>query len=252
MKKDITRDWKQFIPVYFFGSIVVFISWAAWFSQSISLLDAVVLIICGFLSWSFVEYCLHRFIFHYDAKSELGKKFVYYQHLQHHEYPRQLDRLFAKLSTSTPVSALYLLVAYSLLGSWASAGCLYIGLVIGYFLYEFLHYQAHHMSPKLGILRYLKKYHLLHHHSRSNLRYGVTSPLLDILFGTYAPLPVKSVLTNKLNPVASKVARKVENQVDRLVEQVSESTTRVTKATEAIAEKASSTLLPKSAKTSST
>lgn len=229
MKKSITSDWKQFTPVYFFTSVVAFIGWAIWFAEAVSLGEALGLLAIGFISWSFVEYGLHRFVFHYDAKSELGRKIIYYQHLEHHDYPRKLEQLFANLSTSVPVSSVYFLIVWSLLGSWQRAGCVYVGLIIGYFLYEFLHYQAHHMSPRLGVLRYLKKYHLLHHHHREDRRYGVTTPLLDILFGTYEPVPVKRFkeFTAKLSPVAA--VRRVGDKAERVTACVADGATRVSK-----------------------
>ncbi len=232
MRKSVTNDWKQFAPVYFFTSVIAFIGWAVWFSAAVSLTKALGLVFAGFISWSFVEYGLHRFIFHYDAKSDLGKKIIYYQHLEHHDYPRKLEQLFANLSTSVPISSVYFLLVWALTGSWQMAGCVYIGLILGYFLYEFLHYQAHHRSPRLGILRYLKKYHLLHHHHRYDLRYGVTTPLLDILFGTYEPLPAKKFreFAAKLNRVAAvEVVRKVGDEAERVTNRVADEATRMTK-----------------------
>jgi sterol desaturase/sphingolipid hydroxylase (fatty acid hydroxylase superfamily) len=35
------------------------------------------------------------------------------------------------------------------------------------------------------LLRYLRRYHLLHHYKTPDLRFGVTSPLFDLLFGTF-------------------------------------------------------------------
>jgi sterol desaturase/sphingolipid hydroxylase (fatty acid hydroxylase superfamily) len=35
------------------------------------------------------------------------------------------------------------------------------------------------------IIRYYRKYHLMHHHYDAKVRYGVTSPLFDYIFGTY-------------------------------------------------------------------
>jgi sterol desaturase/sphingolipid hydroxylase (fatty acid hydroxylase superfamily) len=35
-----------------------------------------------------------------------------------------------------------------------------------------------------GVLKYLKRYHLQHHYKTPQQRFGVTSPLWDVLFGT--------------------------------------------------------------------
>jgi sterol desaturase/sphingolipid hydroxylase (fatty acid hydroxylase superfamily) len=37
----------------------------------------------------------------------------------------------------------------------------------------------------MRLLRYLRRYHLLHHYKTPDLRFGVTSPLFDLLFGTF-------------------------------------------------------------------
>jgi sterol desaturase/sphingolipid hydroxylase (fatty acid hydroxylase superfamily) len=55
----------------------------------------------------------------------------------------------------------------------------------GYFFYEWLHFQCHHGNSRLRVLRYLRKYHLLHHYKTPELRFGVTSPLFDLIFGTF-------------------------------------------------------------------
>jgi sterol desaturase/sphingolipid hydroxylase (fatty acid hydroxylase superfamily) len=146
------------------------------------------LLVSGLLSWGLVEYALHRFIFHYDARSESGRKLVYAAHLSHHEDPGATDRIFTSLRMSVPIAAGYWLLAWAAAGSWRAASYLFIGLVAGYFSYEWLHFQAHHGRPRLRLFRYLRKYHLLHHHRTPGLRFGVTSPLFDLAFGTFRPV----------------------------------------------------------------
>jgi sterol desaturase/sphingolipid hydroxylase (fatty acid hydroxylase superfamily) len=51
-----------------------------------------------------------------------------------------------------------------------------------------LHYRAHHRRARLRLFRYLRKYHLLHHYKTPELRFGVSSPLFDIIFGTFQPV----------------------------------------------------------------
>lgn len=47
---------------------------------------------CIFLD--FFEYLMHRFVFHFLAESERARKFIYVLHGNHHEYPRDKERLF--------------------------------------------------------------------------------------------------------------------------------------------------------------
>jgi sterol desaturase/sphingolipid hydroxylase (fatty acid hydroxylase superfamily) len=140
------------------------------------------------LSWGLLEYVLHRFVFHYDARSAFGKKVVYAAHLSHHDDPRATDRIFSSLIISAPVAAAYLLLGWIATGSWRAASFLFAGLVLGYFYYELLHFRVHHRRARLRLFRYLRKYHLLHHYRTPELRFGVSSPLFDIVFGTFRPV----------------------------------------------------------------
>lgn len=179
-------SWKQFTPFYFYTAVAGCL-WATAAGGGLGGGGVALLLVSGFLSWGLVEYGLHRFIFHHDARSEPGRRFVHAAHLSHHENPRAVDSLFAGLGMSVPIAAGYWLLAWAVTGSWRAASYLFIGLVAGYFCYEWLHFQAHHGRPRLRPFRYLKRYHLLHHHRTPDLRFGVTSPLLDFLLGTFRP-----------------------------------------------------------------
>ena len=47
-----------------------------------------------------------------------------------------------------------------------------------------LHYYVHHFAPKNRLGKYLRKYHLAHHFKHEPLRYGVSTPIWDYVFGT--------------------------------------------------------------------
>ena len=182
------RGWRQFTPFYFYTAVVLCLGAAAAEGEGLSVGGVLLLLVLGLLSWGLIEYALHRFVFHYDAQSESGRKFVHAAHLSHHEDPRATDHLFASLRMSAPIAAGYWLLAWAATGSWRAASYVFMGLIAGYFCYEWLHFQAHHGRPRLRLFRYLKKYHLLHHHRTPGLRFGVTSPLLDLAFGTFQPV----------------------------------------------------------------
>ncbi len=147
----------------------------------------------GVLSWTAIEYGLHRFAFHYNPRSALGKKLVYEAHLSHHENPRARSGILSTIALSAPVATAYFLLAWVVTGSSLAATYLFIGLAAGYLCYKWLHFQAHHRRPRLRVLRYLRTYHLLHHYKTPEVRFGVTSPLFDLLLGTFRPMR-KSVL----------------------------------------------------------
>jgi sterol desaturase/sphingolipid hydroxylase (fatty acid hydroxylase superfamily) len=182
------KGWKQFTTFYFYTAVALCLCAASAAGKGPSWDGILALLVSGSLSWGLIEYGLHRFIFHFDARSDLGRKLVYTAHLSHHEQPTAAENLFASLRLSVPIAACYWLLAWGVTGTWRAASYLFTGLVIGYFCYEWLHFQAHHGRSRLRLFRYLKKYHLLHHHRTPNLRFGVTSPLFDLAFGTFKPV----------------------------------------------------------------
>ena len=181
------KGWRKLAPFYFYAAVVLLLA-AATRGNEPSKSAILILFLFGFLSWGLVEYVLHRFVFHVDAGSIFGRNFVYAAHLTHHENPKATDQLFASLQISMPIATAYWLLAWATLGTWRAASYLLIGLIAGYFCYEWLHFLAHHGRSRLPLLRYLKKYHLLHHYRSPDLRFGVTSPIFDFLFGTFRPV----------------------------------------------------------------
>lgn len=179
------KIWKQFTPFYFYSVLALGLGVVAVLSETRSITSIFFLFLTGVLTWGLIEYCLHRLVFHFEAKTEKGRNFVYALHLSHHADPKAMDDLFASLRLSLPLALLYCLMAFAITRNWQAVVYLFIGLTAGYFTYEFLHYQAHHRAPRLRVFRYLKRYHLLHHHQSSALRFGVTSPIFDYLFGTF-------------------------------------------------------------------
>ena len=177
---------KALTPLYFYTAVVLCL-FALTHSEALSLSTSLLLLASGLLTWGLLEYVLHRFAFHYDAQSEFGKKLVYAVHLSHHDDPGATDRIFSSLKISAPLATAYLLLARIATGSWRAASFLFTGLLVGYFYYEWLHFRAHHRKARRGLLRYLRKYHLLHHYQTPELRFGVTSPLFDMIFGTFRP-----------------------------------------------------------------
>jgi sterol desaturase/sphingolipid hydroxylase (fatty acid hydroxylase superfamily) len=179
--------WKQLFAVYVYTALVVCLI-AFTPDDGFSWRRKFVFVVFGVLSWTAIEYGLHRFVFHYSARSVFGKKLLYAAHISHHDYPRAKNRLFSSLFLSLPIATAYLLLARVVTGSWQAACYLFLGLTAGYFCYEWLHFQAHHLRPRVRLFRYLQKYHLLHHYRTPELRFGVTSPLFDMLLGTFRPV----------------------------------------------------------------
>lgn len=184
----VTWRWTKLTPFIIYPMMACGLGIAAFASEERQIARVILLIGFGLLSWGFGEYVIHRFALHFDPNHRKGFASVHTTHLAHHDDPQAVDQLFVSLWMSAPSGAGYCLLAWGILGHWQSVVYLFVGLVAGYCSYEWLHYQAHHKACRLRLLKYLKKYHLLHHGETPNLRFGVTSPLFDYLFGTFQPV----------------------------------------------------------------
>ncbi len=142
----------------------------------------------GAFSWTFFEYLLHRFIFHWEVSSNPGNVFHYFAHGIHHLTPSDTSRL-----TFPPFFAVFVGYLFYLFWCVATPAALSVraafsGFVVGYVLYDTAHYYLHHAEFRNPFLKRLKTLHLSHHFKNDAMNYGVTSPLWDLVFGTYDPV----------------------------------------------------------------
>ena len=138
----------------------------------------------GVLSWTLLEYGLHRFIFHFEpaADSRLQKEAAFLIHGIHHDYPWDRDRLVMP-PTVTALIATAVWFAFFWLGPAEHAWM--AGMVGGYIWYDLTHYYQHHAAPTTSFGKWLRRYHLVHHFQTPEVRYGITTPLWDHVFRTY-------------------------------------------------------------------
>lgn len=140
----------------------------------------------GILAWTFLEYCLHRFLFHLSHKiSEPWNTLFLDIPTKHHLTPESLDSQF------TPVSWVILFVGLSMVFCYFKfivPLSLLTGMLIGYIIYEWDHWKTHHYESNLCFIKYMKRYHNFHHYISPNKNYGITSPFWDVVFRTYQPI----------------------------------------------------------------
>jgi sterol desaturase/sphingolipid hydroxylase (fatty acid hydroxylase superfamily) len=172
-------------PFAFYAVVLAALNAAAAVYGHTPPLTVAALVCGGLLSWGLFEYAVHRWVLHRETSLDDARLPGNRTHLAHHAAPDALDRLNVQLSESLPVCAAYCLLMWALTGDWRATVFLYDGLMLGYFFYEYLDYQAHHGAARGPVVRYFRRYHLLHHHCDAEARFGVTSPLFDLLFGTY-------------------------------------------------------------------
>lgn len=141
------------------------------------------LFIAGVLHWTLMEYVIHRFAFHYDAKTPFGKRFIWLSHGVHHDWPNDKLRLVFPPAISVPLALIFWGLYTWWFGDVIRYG-MFAGLTAGYLAYDMIHYFVHHYASKNPVFKWLRAYHLAHHFRHEPLRYGVSVPLWDYVFGT--------------------------------------------------------------------
>jgi len=139
-------------------------------------------IVLGILVWTLAEYMIHKYPFHYHAKSAFGRRNVYIMHGNHHDDP--MDPLRGVMPIIPAI--VYVFILYQLSNLVVPTQYLQLffgGFMIGYLLYDGIHYYTHHGKPKNAIGKYLRRSHLIHH-VHPDIKFGISTPLWDILLGT--------------------------------------------------------------------
>lgn len=161
-------------------------------------LGAIGLFLAGVLAWTLLEYVLHRWVFHFqpDPRSELQRDLAFLIHGVHHDWPYDRDRL-----VMPPLAAVLLAIAIgvpmkTVTGPSLFPG-LFAGLVGGYLWYDMTHYALHHLHQRTPFGKLQRRNHLVHHFTQPDARYGVTTPIWDICFGTY-PASTKPIVHERV------------------------------------------------------
>ncbi len=145
----------------------------------------------GLFLWTLTEYLMHRFIFHFRPRTAWQRRLSFLSHGVHHHQPQCKTRLVMPPAASIPLALLfyaaYYLVLDVLLGIPWWLVPTFAGFIAGYLVYDMLHYASHHIPMRRGIGKVLKRHHLRHHYKTSDQRFGVSSPVWDVVFGTQPP-----------------------------------------------------------------
>jgi sterol desaturase/sphingolipid hydroxylase (fatty acid hydroxylase superfamily) len=139
--------------------------------------DRFYLALAGFAAWTFMEYWVHRIMFH---RYWLTRRL----HQLHHDHPSDPDA--ERSSLSTPLLALP--VGLLLIGAAGvqDGSAIFAGLLFGYLVFIVIHYAVHRWSIGPGSWLYSTKMRHLTHHSLENCNFGVTTIFWDIVFRTNA------------------------------------------------------------------
>jgi 4-hydroxysphinganine ceramide fatty acyl 2-hydroxylase len=169
-------------PLVLYLPVIAFMIYLALHRYHLSVLSLAAFFVAGAFVWTLLEYIIHRYVFHYQPKTHLGKQFHFIVHGVHHDYPNDSKRLVMPPVVSIPLAVIFFSFFFAVLGRFAPA--VGAGFVFGYVCYDTIHYAIHHFAMKKNIWRWLKNYHLRHHFHDDHAGYGVSSPLWDFVFRT--------------------------------------------------------------------
>jgi sterol desaturase/sphingolipid hydroxylase (fatty acid hydroxylase superfamily) len=168
--------WSMYLPLI---SVLLYMGFSRF---SFSFYDIALLFSAGIFCWTFFEYLMHRFAFHYVAHNARAQRIVYIIHGNHHQYPRDRERLFMPPVPSIIMAALVFMLQYWLMAS--KAFVFFPGFLFGYLLYGTMHYAIHAWNPPFRWMKPLWRNHHLHHYKEQEKGFGVSTTIWDRLFGT--------------------------------------------------------------------
>lgn len=168
--------WSMYIP------ILSYLVYRSLMVYQIPVLTTALLFFSGILYWTFFEYMAHRYIFHWVSENIRVQKVAYVMHGNHHEYPRDRDRLFMPPVPSLILSTTLFGLHYLLLGDYNWA--FFPGFMLGYLLYASMHYAIHAFEPPFAFMKPLWRNHQMHHYRNEHLGFGVSNTFWDKVFGT--------------------------------------------------------------------
>jgi dihydroceramide fatty acyl 2-hydroxylase len=183
-QKAMIRKASSSVFNYWFG-YVANISLVLWLtsrafegsSSKLSLGAWAICISSGLLLWTLAEYFLHKWLYHeIQSPVKIG-------HDLHHDEPRALMGVPWYLTAIVLVGIYY---GFASMFDPAKTGVVMAFTWLGYIGYCFVHHSTHHFNFKNSYFQMLRKHHLIHHHSKEGVNWGITSDIWDRVFKTKA------------------------------------------------------------------
>ena len=138
----------------------------------------------GLMAWTFMEYAVHRFLFHWRPQNRKLQRFIAQLHMVHHGDSHDPQQILVRPRFSLPVSGVIFGLLYWATGMSTASGLL-LGIWSGFLYYEAVHYRVHMSKKSSGLLQLQRRAHFIHHFIDEESCFGVTSPIWDILLGTF-------------------------------------------------------------------
>jgi len=152
----------------------------------------VIALALGALSWSLLEYVIHRWAGH-DRR--LRGNIFEKEHTRHHSRGNYFAASWKKAGAAALLMAV--VIGPAILVAGLVGGITYAGGLAGFYLYyEILHRREHTHEGVGPYGRWARRHHFYHHFVNPSMNHGVTSPIWDVVFRTYRkpgviPVPKK-------------------------------------------------------------
>jgi len=152
------------------------------------ILGVIAAVVCGIATWTLLEYMIHRWMGH-DRRFRRTPFGI--EHIRHHAEGNYFAPTWKKLIIAAVVGVGACYPAIAIAGR--TAGIAYVaGLICFYGVYEWLHRRDHTHAGIGPYARWQRKHHFHHHFVDPSTNHGVTTPLWDLVFGTYrTPTTIK-------------------------------------------------------------
>lgn len=174
------------VPLIIFVPFIIYLLFKSVVSAQLDFISGILYFCLGFFVWTVTEYIMHRFIFHFTPTTEIGKRLHFIFHGVHHDYPKDKLRLVLPPIVSIPLSSAFYYLFRNII-----AGDIFFpffaAFLIGYLVYDMLHYAIHHVQMQGKLWNVLKTHHLKHHYVYPERGYGVSSPIWDKIAQTEFP-----------------------------------------------------------------
>lgn len=171
------------VPVIIYLPVILYMLYISVADYSLKFLTIIGLFIFGLFIWTITEYVLHRFVFHFKPKSQLGERIQFIFHGVHHDYPNDSRRLVMPPSVSIPLAFLFFFLFKYLIGE-IYVYPFFAGFLVGYLYYDITHYAIHHFNMHSKFWLAIKNHHMRHHYLDASKGFGVSTPIWDMIIGT--------------------------------------------------------------------
>lgn len=168
--------WSMYLPV------IILLPYYAYSTLRVSGWIIAPLFVAGIFFWTFFEYIMHRFVFHFVTENPRMQRISYVMHGNHHEFPRDRQRLFMPPVPSLIIASLIFILMYGVMRDYVTL--FFPGFMLGYLMYGSMHYAIHAWAPPFKWLKPLWRNHHLHHYKDDQKGFGVSTHFWDVVFHT--------------------------------------------------------------------